>query len=243
MNIRKKISTVTIATLIAFSPVNSVSVASGIPVVDGAAAMQRTQNFIQEMAEYAKQLVQMKAQLQQAKQQYTSLTGSRNFGAILNNPELRSALPTNWQQVYDNIQKGGYKGLDGTAQAIADAAKLTEKCQYLKSGDSKKACEAQAVQAAQTKAHIGKALEAAQKRLHQIEGLMNQINRTQDPKAIAELQARIGIEQAMIQNESTRLQMYKMMVEANEKMLAEQQKAARATANKKWGMKQSSFLK
>ena len=110
-------------------------------------------------------------------------------------------------------------------------------------GIQKKACEAQAVQAAQTKSHIGKALETAQKRLNQIEGLMNQINRTQDPKAIAELQARIGIEQAMIQNESTRLQMYKMMSEANEKMLAEQAKANRATANQKWGMKQSSFLK
>lgn len=226
MNIRKKISTLTVAVAFVFSPVASVAVASGIPTYDGAAMA----NAVKQLIEMANQLNNMKAQLQQQITEYKALTGSRNFGAILNNPELRSALPSDWQQVYDNIQKGGYKGLDGTAQAIADAAKLTEKCQYLKNGESKKACEAQAVQAAQTKSHIGKALEAAQKRLNQIEGLMTQINRTQDPKAIAELQARIGIEQAMIQNESTRLQMYKMMSEANEKMLAEQRKNSRRSA-------------
>ena len=239
MKFNKKISTFTVACLMAFSSVGGIAHAGGIPVYDGMAMG----NAVKQLIEMANQLNNMKAQLQQQITEYKALTGSRNFGAILNNPELRSALPSDWQQVYDNIQKGGYKGLDGTAQAIADAAKLTEKCQYLKNGDSKKACEAQAVQAAQTKSHIGKALETAQKRLNQIEGLMNQINRTQAPKAIAELQARIGIEQAMIQNESTRLQMYKMMSEANEKMLAEQAKANRATANQKWGMKQSSFLK
>lgn len=225
MNIHKKLSTFTVAVALVFSPVAS-SVAGGIPVYDGVAMG----NALKQLVEMTNQLNNMKAQLQQQITEYKALTGSRNFGAILNNPELRSALPSDWQQVYDNIQKGGYKGLDGTAQAIADAAKLTEKCQYLKSGDSKRACEAQAVQAAQTKSHIGKALEAAQKRLNQIEGLMNQINRTQDPKAIAELQARIGIEQAMIQNESTRLQMYKMMAEANEKMLVEQRKNSRRSA-------------
>ena len=158
------------------------------------------------------------------------MVGSRNFGAILNNPALKNALPENWQTVHNNIQKGGYKGLDGTAKALADAAKLVDRCAYLKNEASKQACEAQAVQSAQVKSDITKALEAAQKRLDQIEGLMNQINRTQDPKAIAELQARIGIEQAMIQNETTRLQMYQIMNQANEKMIAEQRKNARRDA-------------
>lgn len=224
MNIRKKFNTLVVATVFAFSTTGSL--ATGIPVVDGTAAA----NHVIQFAEILNQLNTMKSQLEQQVTSYKALTGSRNFGAILNNPELRSALPSDWQQVYDNIQKGGYKGLDGTAQAIADAAKLTDKCKYLKNADSKSACEAQAVQAAQTKSHIGKALEAAQKRLNQIESLMHQINRTPDPKAIAELQARISIEQAMIQNENTRLQMYKMMAEANEKMLVEQRKNSRRSA-------------
>lgn len=238
MKIRQKMKTLVFATVLAFSSVNGVH-ASGIPVYDGA----QFANSVKQLVEMANQLANMKAQLKQAQQQYAALVGSRNFGAILNNPALKNALPENWQNVHENIQKGGYKGLDGTAKALADAAKLVDRCAYLKNEAAKHSCEAQAVQSAQVKSDISKALEAAQKRLDQIEGLMNQINRTQDPKAIAELQARIAIEQAMIQNENTRLQMYQIMSQANEKMLAEQQKAVRHEANQKWGMKKSSFLK
>lgn len=225
MKIRQKMKMLTLATVIAFSSVNGVH-AGGIPVYDGA----QFTNSVKQLAEMANQLANMKAQLKQAQQQYSALVGSRNLGAILNNPALKNALPENWQTVHDNIQKGGYKGLDGTAKALADAAKLVDRCAYLKNETSKQSCEAQAVQSAQVKADISRALDAAQKRLDQIEGLMNQINRTQDPKAIAELQARIGIEQAMIQNESTRLQMYQIMSQANEKMIAEQRKNARRDA-------------
>ncbi len=51
---------------------------------------------------------------------------------------------------------------------------------------------------------------------------MKEINQTQAPKAMAELTARINSGQAKIQNEATRLQMFQMMDEVNQKMLATQ---------------------
>lgn len=228
MKFAKKAVVVLLTATLAFSSVTSQ--ASGIPVIDGAAAAQRAQNFLQEMAEMAKQLTEMKAQLDQAKKQYKALTGSRNLGDILNNPAIRSALPADWQKVYDNIQRGGYKGLDGTAAAIADAAGLMNRCKRLTNEQSKQSCESQAVQSAQVKSDLKKAFDAAEIRLKQIEGLMGQINSATDPKAIADLQARIQSEQAKIQNEQTRIQMYKMMQEENQKILAQQRSEARVRA-------------
>ena len=219
-----------IAVLTASLAFSSVTSQAGIPVTDIGAAQQRAQNFLQEMAEMGKQLTELKAQLDQAKKQYQALTGSRNLGDIMNNPAIRSALPADWQKVYDNVQRGGYKGLDGTAAAIADAAGLMNRCKRLTNEQSKQSCESQAGQSAQVKSDLKKAFDAAELRLKQIEGLMGQINSATDPKAIADLQARIQSEQAKIQNEQTRIQMYKMMQEENQKILAQQRAEARVRA-------------
>ena len=226
-----------IAVLTASLAFSSVTSQAGIPVTDIGAAAQREKNFFQEMAEMGKQLTEMKAQLDQAKKQYQALTGSRNLGDIMNNPAIRSALPADWQKVYDNIQRGGYKGLDGTAAAIADAAGLMNRCKRLTNEQSKQSCESQAVQSAQVKSDLKKAFDAAELRLKQIEGLMGQINSATDPKAIADLQARIQSEQAKIQNEQTRIQMYKMMQEENQKILAQQRSEARVRAAQNYSNK------
>lgn len=49
------------------------------------------------------------------------------------------------------------------------------------------------------------ALRATERRGTQISGLMREINNTNDPKAIAELQARLGAEQANVQNDTNRI--------------------------------------
>lgn len=204
--------------------------ASGIPVVDGTQVAQG----VQQLAQWAQQIAEMKNQLDQMKQQYQSLTGARGFGDVLNNPALRNYLPQDWQKVYDSIQNGGYKGLDGTAKALADAAGLMKQCANYTDQNVKSSCEASAVQTAQNKSNLMQSLDAATQRLNQIQGLMNQIKNTNDPKGIAELQARIAGEQAMIQNEATRLQMYQMMTQANEKLAKEQARQAHIEANEKF---------
>ena len=186
--------------------------AQGIPVIDAAGLAQAVQT-----------VTQLQQQLEQAKQLYASMNGARGLGSILNNPQLRNYLPENWQGVYDAVKSGGYNGLTSTAKVVRDANKIYDNCAN-KTGTTQTICYRQAAQSAQYKDFIGNALEASGKRLAQIEGLMGQINATGDAKAIAELQARIGVEQANIQNETTKMQLFKMMADAEEKLVAQQQR-------------------
>jgi type IV secretion system protein VirB5 len=64
---------------------------------------------------------------------------------------------------------------------------------------------------------------------------MSRINATQDPKAIAELQGRIAIEQAKIQNEQTKLQMFQMVAQAEDRLQQQRQRELNAQANARRG--------
>ena len=208
MKFKMKAGVLLTAAAIALSPVVN---AGGIPVFDGAQTAQAAANFLKEIE-------QMVAQVEQMKQQYKAITGSRNLGEILTNTGLKSALPQDWQKVYNSIQNGGYKGLDGAARAIADASKLVEKCKAYQDGSERqKTCQTAAVQSAQTQTYIKNALDNAEARLVNLKKLAIRINSATDPKAIADLTARINIEQAAIQNEQTRLQLFAKLSDIQEK--------------------------
>lgn len=203
--------------------------AQGIPVIDAAGLAQAVQT-----------VTQLQQQLEQAKQLYASMNGARGLGSILNNPQLRNYLPENWQGVYDAVKSGGYNGLTSTAKVVRDANKIYDNCAN-QMGSTQTICYRQAAQAAQYKDFIGNALEASGKRLAQIEGLMGQINATGDAKAIAELQARIGVEQANIQNETTKMQLFKMMADAEEKLVAQQQRESTSKRTRRLSANSSVF--
>lgn len=181
-----------------------------IPTIDTAA-----------IAQMVTTVEQLKAQLAQMQQTYSNFTGSRGLGTVANNTALRNYIPANWQSTYDSIRSGGYSGLTDTAKLIRQANMIFDACAS-QTGQSKTICERQSVLAAQQKAYINSAFEAAGNRLVQIEQLMSRINSTTDQKEIAELQARIGTEQAAIQNEMTKMQLFRQAAEIEEK-LAQQQ--------------------
>ena len=105
----KQVSTAVLLTVgLATTPLTVT--ASGIPVVDGAAATQRAQNFVQQMAEYAKQLTQMKNQYEQQVQQFKSLTGSRNLGNILKDT-VKDQVPSEWSAIYKGAKNIDYKSV------------------------------------------------------------------------------------------------------------------------------------
>jgi type IV secretion system protein VirB5 len=188
-----------------------------IPVTDIAGLTQQ----VQQVVSWGQQLKQMKDQIDQTKKTFESMNGSRGLGNLLNNPMLKNSLPPDWQKVYSAVQNGGYKGLSGAAKAIRDANKLVD-CTY-KSTTLQSLCQRQATKSSQDKAFAQDAYSSANARLDNIQGLMDEIDQTTDAKSIAELGARIQAEQAMIQNEQTKLQMFRMLADA-EKDLIEQQK-------------------
>jgi type IV secretion system protein VirB5 len=90
--------------------------------------------------------------------------------------------------------------------------------------DMQKHIEGRMEQAAIVDKAVGlQAYEGLQGRMKQVDNLMAEIKNTPDPKSIAELQARIAIEQAYIQNEMTKLQLVSQL-QRSEQQLIEQQK-------------------
>ena len=206
-----------------------------IPVTDGASIAQQVAAQVETIAKWKMQYDQMTSQINQMKQQYESLTGSRNLGKILNNAALRDYLPNDWQGVYDSVKTGGYSGLSGRAASIYESNKVYDACAHYKVAEQRTACEAQAVKGSQDKAFALDAYDKAKSRLNQIDQLMAKINDTPDPKAIAELQGRIAAEQAMIQNEQTTLLMYQMVAAAEDRLQQQRQRELNAKANARRG--------
>ena len=184
---------------------------AGIPVIDKTAIVQA----IQQVLAWQQQYQQMVQQYQQLQQQYASLTGSRGLGDIINNPALHGVVPADVKTVYQAIQQSGGQGLTGTAQAIRDATKVYD-CQG-RSGTDLSTCQAFLNTNAQSQAFSQNALNLLTQRVTQIQGLQSQINTTGDPKAIAELQARLTAEVAQVNNDSNRLAVLRAMADQQDR--------------------------
>lgn len=184
--------------------------AQGIPVYDA-------QNVVQAIATVG----QLKQEVQQELQLYQSLSGTRGFGALMSSPVLSNSLPSNWQSVYTAVQNGGYAGLTGSAQTLRSASEIYN-CED-QSGIDQQVCQRALNKPFQDKAFGTQAYQTELQELDQIQGLMQQIDVTQDPKGIAELQARIQTESTAVGNEMTKLQLFRMLADTEDRLIAEQQ--------------------
>jgi type IV secretion system protein VirB5 len=184
--------------------------AQGIPVYDA-------QNVVQAIAAVAR----LEQEVQQEIQIYQSTVGTRGFGALLGNPVVAGSLPSDWQGVYTAIQNGGYAGLTGSAQALRSASQLYN-CQD-QTGIDQQVCQRALNKPFQDKAFGLQAYQTELQELNQIQSLVQQIDVTQDPKGVAELQARIQAETTAVGNEMTKLQLFRMLADSEDKLVAEQQ--------------------
>jgi type IV secretion system protein VirB5 len=181
----------------------------GIPVFDA-----------QSVAQGIATVLQLKQQVEQQIQLYQSMVGTRGFGSLLSNPVVANSLPPNWQNVYTAIQHGGYAGLTGSAQVLRSANKLYD-CED-QTGINRQLCQRALNKPFQDKAFALQAYRTELDELNQIQHLLQQIDVTRDPKGVAELQARIQIETAAVGHEMTKLQLFRMLAETEDKLIAAQ---------------------
>jgi type IV secretion system protein VirB5 len=208
VKLSKLFSSLIVSVLLAWETCGSAQ-AQGIPVFDAAS-----------VAQSISQLLQLEQQVQQEIQLFNSLNGSRGFGALLSNPVVANSLPANWLSVYSAIQNGGYSGLTGSAQALRQASQIYN-CED-QSGSDQQLCQRQLNKPFQDKAFGTQAYQTELQELNQIQSLAQQIDATQDPKGVAELQARIQAETTTVGDEMTKLQLFKMLADAEDKLIAEQ---------------------
>lgn len=182
-------------------------------------------NVAKQLASAKEQLDQLKStydtvtsQLRKAEAAYDAVTGTRNLGDVFNNPLVRQYLPADMKKVYDRAQQGGYKGISGSVDAILASELLTGSA-----AQRAAAIRDRERNGAATLKLVGDdAYAGAKMRLEQLDQLQGKINETEDPKAIADLQARLAVEQANIANEAVKLQLLQMAAQAEEKLIQQQ---------------------
>lgn len=187
--------------------------AAGIPVIDAANLV----NTLENIEKWKLQLTAMKDQFDQQVQQFQALTGNRGFGTLLNDPVLKKYLPDDWKDVYN--------------QALSPALEHPAICVGY-AGVEFTRCETQAKKNYQDQMGFESAYNTSVSLQNQIQGLIDGISTTTDPKDIAELQARIAGEQTKVQNAMMQMQLSTQLAEIKNKLVIQQQKEANYAATK-----------
>jgi type IV secretion system protein VirB5 len=162
------------------------------------------------------QLEEMKNQFEQLQTTYRSLNGSRGMADLINNPELRQYLPANFQ----DILAGGY----GNSDAIREAAKLfgVDETTLDAASSAASLFNANANHGTIYRATMEDGYNRASQRFADLQVLLDKINDAPDAKDIADLQARIQVEQAMLQNESIKLATLSHLAQAQQELATQQ---------------------
>lgn len=186
--------------------------AQGIPVIDAANLIQTIQQVMNDITAINNQV----QQIVQLQDQLRSMSGVRNLGDVFNNPLLRNYVPAEAYTLINAVNSSGYSGLNTTAKALRDLH-MVYNC-LDRSGDEQTRCQAMLAQPYQQKGLLQDAMKSAAGRLSQIQSLMRQINATVDQKAVLEIQARIGAENALLAHEMSQVQMLQGMSDSEERI-------------------------
>lgn len=165
-------------------------------------------NLVQEVQAMQKMLATAGSQLAQAQQALQTMTGGRGMQLLLGGV-VRNYLPTDWQQLTGGLQglAANYPGLASSVSSIVSANAVLSPAALgaLSPMDQQRIVAARNL-AAMNQALARNALANASNRFAGLQSLIGTIGAATDQKSILELQARIGAEQGMLQNEQTKLQ-------------------------------------
>jgi type IV secretion system protein VirB5 len=164
-------------------------------------------HLISQAQTLTQQLAAARAQLGQVEAQYQSMTGNRGMQLLLNGT-VRNYLPAQWSQWSAVLNgNGGYGALSAAFQGSLQAnAVLTPQQLAALSPDERAHIVAGRQSVALLQALSQDALGNASGRFAAVQQLIDAIPSARDQKGILDLQARIGAEQGMLQNEQTKLQ-------------------------------------
>lgn len=196
-------------------------------VIDVAAVTQ----LVTEVQNVEQALSVARDQFAQAQAQFQSMTGDRGMERLLAGTD-RNYLPADWQQLTAalNDTSPAYAALSAAIrQAIAQDAVLTPQQIATLSPDGRQQLTDDRDTAALLQSLSRQALANASGRFASLQQLVEAIGAATDQKAILDLNARIGAEQAMLENERTKLAMLVAAAQA-QRWADEEQARERAIA-------------
>jgi type IV secretion system protein VirB5 len=196
-------------------------------VIDVAAVAQ----LVTEVQNLEQALTVARQHLAEAQAELRSMTGDRGMEQLLAGVN-RNYLPTNWGQLTSALNDTGtaYATLSAAMQqALIQDTVLTAQQFATLSPDAQQQVVADRGTAALLQAVSRQALANASGRFTDLQQLINTIGTASDQKGILDLNARIGAEQAMLQNEQTKLLVLVAAAEA-QRWADEEQEGERAIA-------------
>ncbi|PMR77769.1 type IV secretion system protein [Billgrantia endophytica] len=187
----RKIAGFTLAATISLS---QPAMAGGIPVIDTSNLAQQ----ILQVEHMLSQLEQLQDQLETANRQLDSMSGSRGLAGVIDSA-YDTAVNVDPNQVLNSagIRGANEHGLSGDVADLYDSGNHNT-ATWL--GQSQKS------------------LEQAQERFSELAGLVAEVNNSPDQKDVLDLQARIGAEEVLLQNEMAKLTMLRSQAGANRAM-------------------------
>lgn len=169
------------------------------------------------------QITKLKQQLDQLKKTHDSLNGMRQSSALLADDLVKQAVPLDYKKLLDAMDGKGGSSITGKMTDFTKKNQITacEKTSTV-AAEQKKCKEKWATLATQNA--IGQSgYEAAYKDLENITKMLDAIKKTKDPKEIADLQARLQLQQIKAINEGNKIQAYQVMLNAKEKAAQQDQ--------------------
>jgi len=183
-------------------------------VVDVGAITQ----LVQEVGTLQQQLQTAEQTLSNAQQQFQAITGNRGMQNLLSGTN-RNYLPTTWSQLSAAITQtgGAYQALSaGVQNLMAANAVLTPQQIAALSPAEQSQLQSARQSAALLQSTSRQALDNTSTRFASLQQLINAIPSAADQKGALDLQARIQAEQAMLQNENTKMAVLYQSLQAQE---------------------------
>jgi type IV secretion system protein VirB5 len=172
-------------------------------VIDSASLAQ----LVQQAQTLAPQLQMARAQLAQAQSLYQSMTGSRDMQRLLSGMGT-SSVPADWTQLIAAMQGGStYTALaaDVSGNVAGNAVLSASQMAALTPAEQAQIGAARSTVALR-QGLAQQALVDDSARVNELQLLISAIASTGDQKGMLELQAAIGAERGLLQNEQTKLQ-------------------------------------
>lgn len=181
-------------------------------VIDVSAIAQ----LVRQLTTMEQQLTTLQSQLREAQAQYQAITGDRGMQNLLPGVN-RNYLPTDWASLTGAMNPTGsaYPALSASIQGnLAANAVLTPQQVAALSADQQAQLAADRQNAALLEATVQQALSTTSSRFASLQQLITAIGSAPDAKASLDLQTRVAAEEAMVQNDQTKLQVLYQATEA-----------------------------
>ena len=180
--------------------------------------------LVQEVSVMRQTLSSTEQTLNEERSQYAAMTGSYGMSALLSG-QNQNYLPTGWSQLQAVLQgaAGAYGALASAMQQLmVSNAVLTPGEVAGLSPAEQSQLESERQSAALFQAETRLALSTTSARFASLQTLVAAIPQAQTQKAVLDLQARIGAEETMLENDQTKLGVLYAMARANREAAREQ---------------------